>query len=96
MAEYWKKEDVLKVVNDLRIDTVDPKVKYAFCRLQEMASKYLWNVIPAADVVKKRSCNTCQYYDGVHHTAGHAPCSFWKIGGVMWNDFCSRWEKENG
>lgn len=205
MAEYWKKEDVLKVVDNLVIDTYDPNVEYAFCRLQEMVSKYLASVIPVADVVEipktglgdlsdgyhtfnglyyqrmmlfaqivhdhkdrawktrfhedgepcfgggwflvaidtpngaygyhyedkywdlfdceelprakhwdgytekdvdrllslpdvaeRKSCNTCQYYDGVHNSAGHAPCSFWNIGAVMWNDFCSRWEKENG
>ena len=34
-------------------------------------------------------CNNCKYYEGVHGTPGHAPCSFWKSGGVLWNDFCS-------
>ena len=50
---------------------------------------------PAADVVERKSCNTCQYYDGVHNVAGNAPCSFWNIGAVMWNDFCLRWKGEN-
>ena len=36
-------------------------------------------------------CNKCKYYEGVHNIAGHAPCSFWNIGGVMWNDYCSRY-----
>ena len=95
MAEYWKKEDVLKAISDLRIDTIDPKVDYAFCRFQEVTNKYLASVIPVADVVEKRSCNTCQWYEGVHNTPGLAPCSFWNIGGVMWNDFCLRWKGEN-
>lgn len=39
-------------------------------------------------------CNQCLYYDGVHGVQGHAPCWHWNIGGVMWNDYCSRFEKE--
>lgn len=35
-------------------------------------------------------CNKCKFYQGVHNVRGHAPCSFWNIGGVMWNDYCSR------
>ena len=38
-------------------------------------------------------CNQCEYYEGVHNVQGHAPCSFWNLGGVMWNDFCSKGEK---
>ena len=41
-------------------------------------------------------CNQCRYYDGVHGVQGHAPCWHWNIGGVMWNDYCSRFEKEGG
>ena len=55
MAEYWKKEDVLKAISDLRIDTIDPKVDYAFCRFQEVTSKYLASVIPVADAIEKLS-----------------------------------------
>lgn len=39
-------------------------------------------------------CNQCRYYDGVRGVQGHAPCWHWNIGGVMWNDYCSRFEKE--
>lgn len=42
---------------------------------------------------QRGECNQCRYYEGVHGVQGHAPCSFWKIGGVLWNDFCSRYEK---
>ena len=38
-----------------------------------------------------RCCN-CQYYAGVHNCKGNAPCEFWDIGVVMWDDFCSRWK----
>lgn len=39
-------------------------------------------------------CNQCRYYEGVHGVQGHAPCSFWRIGGVLFSDYCSRFEKE--
>ena len=39
-------------------------------------------------------CNHCKYYAGVHDVPGNAPCDFWNIGGVLYNDFCSRFEKE--
>ena len=38
-------------------------------------------------------CTLCKYYEGVHNVQGHAPCSKWNIGGVMWNDYCSRFER---
>lgn len=39
-----------------------------------------------------RNCCNCKYYEGVKNSPGHAPCSFWNSGGVMWDDFCSRFE----
>lgn len=42
-------------------------------------------------------CIDCKYYEGVHNIQGHAPCTYWKSGGVLWNWFCSqaeRWEDE--
>jgi len=51
----------------------------------------------AIEALKDRphgECNQCRYYEGVHGVQGHAPCSFWGIGGVMWNDYCSRHERE--
>ena len=53
----------------------------------------------AIEALKERQhgeCNQCRYYDGVHGVPGHAPCWHWNIGGVMWNDYCSRFEKEGG
>lgn len=38
-------------------------------------------------------CNQCRHYDGVHGVQGHAPCAFWRIGGVLSSDYCSRFEK---
>lgn len=36
-----------------------------------------------------KACNKCKYYEGIHDVQGHAPCSFHKIGGVLWNYSCS-------
>ena len=51
--------------------------------------------LPSAQSERKM-CNLCKYYEGVHRVQGHAPCSFWKIGGVLYDDYCSRWEKFDG
>ena len=37
-------------------------------------------------------CNQCKYYEGVHNVQGHAPCSFLKCGGVLWDWYCSNYE----
>ena len=37
-------------------------------------------------------CNQCKHYEGVHGVQGHAPCAFWGIEAVMWDDFCKRGE----
>lgn len=37
-------------------------------------------------------CNQCKYYEGVHNVQGHAPCSFLKCGGVLWDWHCSNYE----
>jgi hypothetical protein len=42
---------------------------------------------------KQYQCNKCKFYQGVHNVMGHAPCSFLHIGGVMWNDYCSRFSQ---
>lgn len=41
----------------------------------------------------KIQCNECKYYEGVHNVPGHAPCSYWNSGGVLWNWFCSQGKK---
>jgi hypothetical protein len=46
--------------------------------------------------VNPNQCNKCEFYEGVHNVMGHAPCSLWKIGGVMWNDYCSRFNLWTG
>ena len=41
-----------------------------------------------------RKCNQCKYYEGVHDVQGHAPCSYHNIGGVMWDWYCSQFDRE--
>lgn len=48
------------------------------------------------ELLKKQTeerCNMCKFYEGVHGYQGHAPCSQWVSGGVLWNEHCSRFEK---
>lgn len=52
------------------------------------------NKLPDAEQLPHGECNQCRHYEGVHGVQGHAPCSFWGIGGVLYNDYCSRFEKE--
>lgn len=42
----------------------------------------------------QRRCNKCKYYEGVHNIMGHAPCSYHKIGGVLWDWYCSQFESD--
>lgn len=46
---------------------------------------------PLREVIR---CGKCQHYLGNHDVPGCAPCDFWGIGEVMWNDYCSRGEVE--
>lgn len=48
------------------------------------------STIDAVEVVR---CNQCKHYEGVHGVQGNAPCAFWGIGAVMWDDFCKRGER---
>ena len=60
------------------------------CEIKEQVK-----MLPKYEEEQHGECNQCRYYDGVHGVNGHAPCSFWKIGGVLSSDYCSRFEKEN-
>lgn len=51
---------------------------------------------PTVDAVEVVRCNQCKHYGGVHDVPGCAPCAFWGIGGVMWDDFCKRGERWDG
>ncbi len=39
-------------------------------------------------------CNQCKYYEGVHNVQGHAPCTYHRIGSVMWDWYCSQFDGE--
>ena len=48
--------------------------------------------LPSVSTEKQNRCNQCKYYEGVHNVQGHAPCSFLKCGGVLWDWHCSNYE----
>jgi len=63
----------------------------AFCLCQRWILKDALALLQeSVEANCEHQCNKCKFYKGVHNVMGHAPCSLWKIGGVMWNDYCSR------
>lgn len=50
------------------------------------------STIDAVEVVR---CGKCRHYQGNHDVPGCAPCAFWGIGEVMWDDFCKRGERND-
>lgn len=48
------------------------------------------NTVDAVEVIR---CGKCRHYQGNHDVPGCAPCAFWGIGAVMWDDFCKRGEE---
>lgn len=52
--------------------------------------------MPTIDAVPVVRCNQCKHYDGVNGVPGCAPCAFWGIGAVMWDDYCKRGERWDG
>lgn len=50
---------------------------------------------PLTDVIEVVRCGECRHYQGNHDVPGCAPCDFWGIGAVMWDDYCSRAERWN-
>lgn len=48
------------------------------------------------DFVPIVRCGKCRHYQGNHDVPGCAPCDFWGIGAVMWDDFCKRGEMWDG
>lgn len=47
---------------------------------------------PSRQTEQQIHCNKCKHYQGVHGVQGHAPCSYWKSSGVLWNWYCSQAE----
>ena len=50
---------------------------------------------PACPLIEVIRCGKCRHYQGNHDVPGNAPCAFWGIGGVMWDDFCKRGERND-
>lgn len=48
---------------------------------------------PTIDAVEVVRCGKCRHYLGNHDVPGCAPCDFWGIGAVMWDDYCKRGER---
>ena len=61
--------------------------------LDERLCDALKLAIEALEEKPRGKCNQCRYYEGVHDVLGHAPCSWWETGSVLWNDYCSRFEE---
>lgn len=48
--------------------------------------------LPDCPLREVTRCGKCRHYQGNHDVPGCAPCDFWGIGAVMWDDFCKRGE----
>ena len=68
-----------------------PYRKATLAKINELLNELSRFELPPA-TADVRKCNECKYYEGVHKVMGHAPCSFHKIGGVLWDWYCSQWE----
>lgn len=54
--------------------------------------KYNYKNSEVTEEVYHKNCATCLYYGGSRKCPGYAPCLHWDKG-VMFNDYCSRWEE---
>ena len=67
--------------------------EYAECALLgKFVAKY--GRLPDCPLREVTRCGKCRHYQGNHDVQGCAPCDFWGIGAVMWDDYCSRGEVE--
>ena len=67
--------------------------EYAECVLfGKFVAKY--GRLPDCPLREVTRCGKCRHYQGNHDVQGCAPCDFWGIGAVMWDDFCGRGEVE--
>jgi hypothetical protein len=49
--------------------------------------------LPDCPLREMTRCGKCRHYQGNHDVPGCAPCDFWGIGEVMWDDYCKRGER---
>ena len=82
--------DVKKVIHDLEQCLDDSIAAVVPADTVRDALALLKAQEPVQPNGEQYQCNKCKFYQGVHNVMGHAPCSFWNIGGVLWNDYCSR------
>ena len=84
----------------------DHKAEMELWHVMNHFGKYMYNgaveqpikldiCIKDSDLIPEERCNMCKFYEGVHGCQGHAPCSMWGSGGVLWNEYCSRFEKSS-
>lgn len=97
MTEQEKRENVIKGLECCGYSTFMDKCQECpydgedcFKRLKADALALLKAQEPVQPNGEQYQCNKCKFYQGVHNVMGYAPCSFWNIGGVLWNDYCSR------
>lgn len=64
--------------------------------LEAIKSKHTKHMIDERPTIESEPqiilCNRCKHYQGVHKVQGHAPCNYWGIGAVLWNEYCSKAE----
>ena len=90
--EYIDKSDIISNLEELNVISfyeLNEHSKETYNEIKEMIQN-----MNGQDLRLHGECNQCQYYESVHGVQGHAPCSFWRIGSVLWNDYCSRYKKE--
>ena len=81
--ELIRKQTVLNMIDNVQFGNITHKLS----QLHEAVHN-----LPPVDAVEVVRCNQCKHYEGVHGVSGNAPCAFWGIGAVMWDDFCKRGE----
>ena len=79
--------------NELFKVTASDKREQFYDLFVEMITRKNVPPVTPQELIREK-CNQCKYYEGVHNVQGHAPCSYHKIGGVLWNWYCSQFESE--
>lgn len=85
LEELWRIRQNLQMMDDTQ--TAD-KMMAGLRKAEEKIED-----APTIDAVEVIRCGKCRHYQGNHDVPGCAPCAFWGIGGVMWDDFCKRGER---
>lgn len=85
LEELWRIRQNLQMMDDTQ--TAD-KMMAGLRKAEEKIED-----APTIDAVEVIRCGECRHYQGNHDVPGCAPCTFWGIGAVMWDDFCKRGER---